>query len=189
LDELRARTYESVPSPHMVVDRVEGALLGMLAGVLGARRAIEIGTFTGYSALCIAEALPASGTLLTCEHDPDVVAMARTFFARSPHGSKIEIALGDALETVRALDATPFDFAFVDADKARYVEYYEELLGRVRAGGLLVFDNVLWSGEVLAPESADARGIAALNDLVQRDARVDNVLLTVRDGVLLVRKR
>jgi caffeoyl-CoA O-methyltransferase len=189
LDSLRARTYECMPNAHMVVDRVEGALLAMLVRLVGARRAIEIGTFTGYSALCIAEALPTDGSLLTCDVDPEAVAIARSYFAESPDGAKIEVRLGDALESVRALDAEPVDFAFVDADKARYVAYYEELLQRLRPGGLLVFDNVLWSGEVLSPQSADARGIAALNDLVTGDARVDNVLLTVRDGLMLVHKR
>ncbi|MBW2523515.1 MAG: class I SAM-dependent methyltransferase [Deltaproteobacteria bacterium] len=187
-DELRQRTYADVPSPHMQVGRVEGTLLKLLCSLVGARRVLEIGTFTGYSALCMAEALPADGEIITCDRDETVTPIAQSFFDRSPHGGKIEIRLGDALETVRSLDQRPFDLAFVDADKARYPDYYRAILPRVRPGGLLVFDNVLWSGEVLAPESDDAQGIVALNDLVQADEAVENVLLTIRDGVLIARK-
>ena len=115
--------------------------------------------------------------------------MARRYWAKSPHGHKIHLKLGDALETVRKLGDEPFDMAFIDADKSRYPQYYAEILPRLRSGGIMVIDNVLWSGEVLSPESDDAQGIAALNDEVQADDRVENVLLTVRDGVLLARKR
>jgi len=188
-DELRERTYADVPSPHMQVGRIEGTLLQLLCTLLGAKRVLEIGTFTGYSALCMAEALPDDGELITCDHDAEVAPIAQSFFDRSPHGSRIILRLGDALETVRSLDEQLFDLAFVDADKARYPDYYRAILPRLRTGGLLVFDNVLWSGEVLAPASDDARGIARLNDLVQSDRNVDNVMLTIRDGVLIARKR
>ena len=188
-EELREATHAQTQNPQMQVGRVEGALLRNLVGLIGARRVLEIGTFTGYSALCMAEALPADGTLVTCDRDEAVVAIARAFFARSPHGHKIEIRLGDALETIRALgqDAS-FDLAFVDADKARYVEYYELILPRLREGGLLVADNTLWSGRVLDPKSDDDHGVVRFNAHVSADARVDHVLLTVRDGVMLVRK-
>ncbi len=190
-DELREHTYAQRPDDaHMQVGRVEGSLLKFLVTLCGARRVLEVGTFTGYSALCMAEALPPEGELLTCDRDEQATAIARAFFERSPDGNKIRIRLGDALETVRALPRDePFDLAFVDADKARYPAYYEAILSRLRPGGLLVFDNALWSGRVLAPESDEARGIAALNELVTADERVDNVLLTIRDGVMLVRKR
>ncbi len=186
-DELRAYTYDNVPSPQMQVGRVEGTLLKLLAALSGARQILEIGTYTGYSALCMAEALPDDGRLITCDRDEKVTEVARRFFDKSPHGHKIEIRLGDALDTVRALPG-PFDMAFLDADKARYPDYYEELIPRLRGGGVLVIDNVLWSGEVLAPESDDARGIAAVNARALADARVENVLLPVRDGVMIVRK-
>jgi len=174
--------------PQMQVGRVEGALLKLLVASLGARRVLEIGTYTGYSALCMAEALPSDGFVLTCDNNPQSTQVAQRFFDRSPHGDKISIALGDALETVRALDQQPFDLAFIDADKSRYVSYFEEILPRLRGGGLLVADNVLWSGEVLDPQTEDARGLAAFNELVLQDERVDNVFLPVRDGIMLARK-
>ena len=187
-DELRSHTYATFDNPQMQVGRVEGMLLKLLVALCGAKRVLEIGTFTGYSALCMAEALPADGELITCDHNEEHVAAARSFFERSPHGHKITIRLGDALDTVVALDDKPFDLVFIDADKARYLDYYEQLLPRLRTGGLLVADNVLWSGEVLDPSSDDARGIVAMNERVQSDDRVDNVLLPVRDGLMLARK-
>jgi caffeoyl-CoA O-methyltransferase len=188
-DELRAYTYDKVASPQMQVGRVEGTLLKLLAALIGARRILEIGTYTGYSSLCMAEALPEDGVLITCDRSEEFTAVARRFYAQSPHGKKIELRLGDALETVRALDDTPFDMAFMDADKARYPLYYDEVVPRLRQGGLLVIDNVLWSGGVLDPQTDDARGIAAVNDKAQADPRVENVLLPVRDGVMLIRKK
>ncbi|MCC6557420.1 MAG: class I SAM-dependent methyltransferase [Polyangiaceae bacterium] len=189
-DELREVTYAGVRNPGMQVGRVEGAFLKLLASLVGARRALEIGTFTGYSALCIAEALPEDGELITCDRDPEVTRIARTFFDRSGHGKKIRIALGDALESVRALpEEAAFDLVFIDADKARYPDYYDAVLPRVRTGGVIVADNTLWGGGVLDPQTDDARGIAAFNAKITADPRVENVLLTVRDGVMLARKR
>lgn len=189
LEELSAHTQATHPRAGMQVGRVEGALLRMLVALMQARRVIEIGTFTGYSALSMAEALPPDGELITCEIDPDVARVAQSFFDRSEHGKKIRIALGDALDTIRALPASPdFDLAFIDADKARYPMYYEEIVPRIRRGGLIVADNTLWSGEVLAPETPDGRAIAAFNDLVHRDPRVTHVMLALRDGVTLARK-
>lgn len=188
-DELRDVTYGSMESPAMQVGRVEGALLRMLVQLVGAKRVLEVGTFTGYSALSMAEALPADGRLFTCDRDPEATAVARKFFDRSPHGSKIEILLGDALETLRAMPSgETFDMAFVDADKERYVAYYEEIVPRLRSGGLLVGDNTLWSGAVLDPQSDSARGIVRFNARVAADPRVENVLLSVRDGMMLARK-
>jgi caffeoyl-CoA O-methyltransferase len=170
------------------VGRVEGALLRILVGAIGARRVLEIGTFTGFSGLSMAEALPDDGELVTCDIDPKATAMARQFFDRSPHGKKITIALGDALETLKTLSG-PFDLVFLDADKERYPDYYEATLPMLRAGGLVVADNTLWSGEVLDPQTASAKAIARFNRRVTTDPRVDNVLLPVRDGIMLARKR
>jgi caffeoyl-CoA O-methyltransferase len=156
---------------------------------MGARRVLEIGTFTGYSALCMAEGLPDDGELITLDRDPEATRVARDFFDRSPHGRKIRLALGDALESLRALPASsPFDLAFIDADKERYLDYYEEILPRLRPGGLLVADNTLWSGRVLDPQAATDRAIAAFNARLTSDPRVENVLLPVRDGLMLARK-
>lgn len=188
-DELRERTYASMDSPHMQVGRVEGALLKLLCSLVGARRVLEVGTFTGYSALCMAEALPDDGELVTCDLDPRAVAVAQSFFDRSPHGRKIQARLGDAMLTIGALPPEPLlDLVFLDADKERYPEYYELLLPRIRAGGLLIADNTLWSGKVLAPSAATDRAIVRFNAIVAEDPRVENVLLSVRDGIMIARK-
>lgn len=174
--------------PGMQLGRVEGRLLTLLAQLVGARRAIELGTFTGYSSLAIAEGLASDGKLLTCDIDARSTEIALRYFSEAPWGNKIELRLGPALETLASLDG-PFDFAFLDADKERYVEYWEALVPKVSAGGLLVVDNVFWSGTVLSPRTRGARAVAAFNEHVRNDTRVDTVTLTVRDGLLLARKR
>lgn len=187
-DDLRERTYASMASPHMQVGRVEGALLKMLCAISGARRVLEIGTFTGFSALSMAEALPEGGELVTCDINPEAIAVARSFFDRSPHGAKIRVCLGDAIETIRSLPDDPFDLVFLDADKERYSAYYDLTLPRLRTGGLLVADNTLWSGRVLSPSAATDQAIVAFNRKVTADPRVENVLLSVRDGIMIARK-
>lgn len=188
-DELKKDTLAKTKHPWMQVGRVEGTLLSLLVRLSRARRIIEIGTFTGYSALSMAEALPEDGKIITCDRDPEATTIAREYFAKSPHGKKIELRLGDALETIRSLapDET-FDLAFLDADKLRYLDYYEALLPKIVSGGLIVADNTLWSGQVLSPTTADDRGICAYNDHVTADPRVENVLLAVRDGIMVARK-
>ncbi|MBK9261831.1 MAG: class I SAM-dependent methyltransferase [Polyangiaceae bacterium] len=188
-DELRTVTYGSMKSPHMQVGRVEGTFLEMLCALMGARRVLEIGTFTGYSALCMARALPDDGELVTLDIDPEATRIAQSFFDRVSYGKKIRIVLGDALTSLRALPTTePFDLVFLDADKERYVDYYELVLPMLRKGGLLVADNTLWSGRVLAPVAPSDIAITRFNDAVTADARVQNVLLSVRDGMMLARK-
>jgi caffeoyl-CoA O-methyltransferase len=188
-DELREVTYASMASPHMQVGRVEGGLLKMLCALMGARRVLEVGTFTGFSALCMAEALPDDGELVTCDIDPEAAKVAQGFFDRSPHGRKITLRLGPAIETIARIPADPpLDLAFLDADKERYLDYYEALVPLLRPGGLLVADNTLWSGRVLAPSAETDRAIVAFNRRVNEDPRVENVLLSVRDGIMLARK-
>jgi caffeoyl-CoA O-methyltransferase len=188
LDELREETHATMSFPQMQVGRIEGALLKMLVRLIGASRVLEVGTFTGYSALSMAEGLPDAGTLVTCDMDPKAVAMARRYFARSPHGKKIDVRLGPAADTIAKL-APPLDLVFIDADKANYARYYDLALPLLRPGGLVVADNALWSGAVVDPKTDDARAIAAFNDKVAADDRVERVLLTVRDGMLFARKR
>ena len=188
-DALREVTYASMKSPNMQVGRVEGALLALLCRLMGARRVLEVGTFTGFSALSMAEALPDDGELITCDVDPEATGIARSFFDRSPHGRKIQIRLGAAIETLRALPDALFDLAFIDADKPSYTDYYEAILPRLRQGGLIVADNTLWSGKVLAPEAESDHAIVRFNDHVNADPRVENVLLSVRDGMMLAYKR
>lgn len=189
-DELRKVTFAQTTAPQMQVGRVEGTFLKMLVGLMGARRVLEIGTFTGYSALAMAEGLPEDGELVTCDIDPENTKIALEFWARAPWGKKITLKLGDARETLRTLPPSePFDLAFIDADKSGYVDYYEAILPLLRPGGLIVADNTLWSGKVLDPKTTDDHAIVRFNHHVNRDVRVENVLLSVRDGMMLARKR
>jgi caffeoyl-CoA O-methyltransferase len=187
-DELRAETFASMESPQMQVGRLEGRFLHLLVKLTSARRVLEIGMFTGYSALMMASALPDDGELVTCDIDPAAEAIARRYFDRHPHGKKITIRMGPALDTLASLSG-PLDLVFIDADKGNYVAYYEAVLPLLRPGGLIVADNTLWSGKVVAPQTEVEQAIARFNDHVARDARVDKVLLTVRDGMTLARKR
>jgi len=187
---LREETYRTMELPQMVVGPLEGAFLKMMAQLVNARRVLEIGMFTGYSALCFAEVLPEDGRVLTCEVDLDSAAMARKYFAKSPHGKKIEIRMGPALDTLGDLTG-PFDLIFIDADKVNYDNYYRRAFELVAASGVILIDNVLWSGDVLlqpAPDRSTAV-IQKLNRFVASDPRVTAVLVTIRDGVLVVRPK
>ncbi len=188
LQDLILATHEQTSLPQMLTGRVEGRLLKMLVQLTGAKCILEIGMFTGYSALSIAEGLPADGKLITCEVDERVKKIATSFFEQSPDGHKIDIRMGMALETIKSLNCK-LDMVFIDADKANYKSYYEAVLPLLRPGGLIVLDNMLWSGSVVKPEDKQAKAIADTNDYIQKDDRVDNVLLTVRDGIQLVRKK
>ena len=185
--QLELETYDQLEIPHMLTGRIEGQLLKMLAGLVEARRIIEVGTFGGYSALSMAEALPDDGYLITCEVDPVAIKFATRFFNKSPHGKKIFLKEGLALNTLNKLSGS-FDMAFIDADKENYLNYYEALLPVMRPGGLIVVDNVLWSGRVLNPEEPSDHAIHKFNQRVMLDHRVEKVMLTIRDGVSLLRK-
>ncbi len=182
LSRLEEETYEKLEIPQMTTGRLEARLLKLLARLVGARRILEIGTFGGYSALSMAEALPEDGTLVTCEMDPVAIAFARKYFAESPHGKKITLLEGPALESIETLTG-PFDMAFIDADKQNYSNYYEAIFPLIRQGGLIAVDNVLWSGRVLDPQDDSDKAIHQFNERVIKDQRVESVLLTVRDGL------
>ena len=170
----------------------QGAFMTLLARAVGARRAVEVGTFTGYSAICLARGLPDDGHLLCCDVSEEWTAIARRFFEKAGEDHKIELRIAPALETLRALpEGERLDLGFIDADKPSYPDYYEEILRRLRPGGLLLVDNVLWFGRVADPAADDeqTRAIRAFNDLVAADERVDRVMLPVSDGLTLVRKR
>jgi caffeoyl-CoA O-methyltransferase len=168
----------------------EGALLALLARTVDARFAVEVGTFTGYSAIVVGRALPADGRLLCCEINEDWAARARQNINRAGLADRVEIRLGPAIETLRLLPGDPpVDFAFVDADKPGYSSYYEELLSLMRQGGLMVLDNVLLGGRVLHPDDDSARAMDELNKRIAADERVDCVMLGVADGIMIVRKR
>jgi caffeoyl-CoA O-methyltransferase len=185
--KLWLETYSKTRNPGMMVGTVEGAFLRMLVRMTGARRILEIGTFTGYSALAWAEALPKDGRVVTCDVNAETVAIAKRYFAQSQHGNKIEIKLGPALESLKVLTG-PFDICFIDADKTNYGAYYDACMELTRARGLIVLDNMLQGGRVLTPDDESARAIDALNQRIRRDARVENVLLPLRDGIMLVFK-
>ena len=186
--DLVKETYSKTEMPQMQVGQLEGDFLRLLVRISKAKRVLEIGTFTGYSALAMAEGLPEDGQLITCDIDPTNTQIAKKFWEKSPHGKKIELKLGPALETLKSLEY-PFDLAFIDADKENYVNYWEEILPKMRPGGLIVSDNVLWSGRVLDPKEKSDHAIVAFNKHVKKDARVESVMLTVRDGITLAWKR
>lgn len=188
LSELVQETRSRMKMFQMQVGRVEGTFLKLLVQLSGARRIVELGMFTGYSALMMAAGLPEDGRLVTCDVDPEAEKIARKYFLRSPHGKKIDVRMGPGLQTLKALEG-PLDMAFVDADKESYSSYYEELMRLLKPGGLIVADNTLWSGRVLNPKDASDKAIVAFNDRVKSDPRVEHVLLTVRDGMMLIRKR
>lgn len=173
---------------RMLSGHVQGVLLQMLVASTGARRVLEMGTFTGYSALMMAAALPDDGQLITCDLDPDALAIARSFFARSEHGHKITIRQGPALETLSTLEP-PFDFVYIDADKEGYVSYYEAAIRLLAPGGIIACDNVLQRGRVLDPQDEEAQAVAAFNRHVRADPRVTDVVLPLGDGVTLIHLR
>ena len=177
-------------SYRMLTGHLEGRFLKMLVAISGARRILEIGTYTGYSAMSMAEALPAGGQLISCEIDERHAAKAREHIATSPDASKIEVRVGPALETISALDGT-FDMVFIDADKPAYRSYYEAVLPLLSARGFICIDNVLWSKQVLDPSINDAstNALRELNDFIASDPRVECVMVPIRDGVTIVRRR
>jgi caffeoyl-CoA O-methyltransferase len=188
-DRLDAETREKTTAPQMMVGRIEGGFLAALVRLTGAKRILELGTFTGYSSISMASALPSDGRIITCDVDPEATAIARRYMDESRHGDKIEIKLGPALDTIATLEG-PFDIVFIDADKPNYEAYYEAVLPLLADNGLVIADNVLWSGRVVEPDGDEStQAIKAFNEHVRSDDRVVSVMLTVRDGMTLVQKR
>lgn len=192
LDSLARETQALGPISIMQVAPEQGALLTMLVRLCGAHRAVEIGTFTGYSALCLARGLPDDGRLLCCDTSEEWTAIARRHWEKAGVADKIELQIAPAIETLRALPTAPhLDLAFIDADKVSYIDYYEEILTRLRPGGLVLVDNVLWGGNVVSPDANDANtaAIRRFNDHVAADRRVDSVMLPISDGLTFARKK
>lgn len=192
LGELAEETKNLGPVSMMQVAPDQGALLTILTKLLGAKNAIEIGTFTGYSGICIARGLPEDGSLLCCDTNETYTAVARRYFDKAGLGKRVEIRIAPALETLQALGPSEqFDLAFIDADKTNYVNYFEELVPRVRPGGLLLFDNVLWGGSVIDVTNVQdgTKAIREVNDRIRDDPRVESVMIAVSDGLTLARKR
>jgi caffeoyl-CoA O-methyltransferase len=192
LRRLAAETGQLGGISVMQVAPDQGALITLLVRAIGARRAIELGTFTGYSAICIARGLPDDGELVACELNEAWAEVAQRYFSEAGVTERVDLRLGPALETLRAMpNEESFDFAFIDADKEGYPDYYEECLARLRPGGVVMIDNVLMSGNVLGPgpDDASARTIAALNERIATDGRVEVAMLGIADGVTLALKR
>ena len=189
LQELAAETKATLRSPQMLTGTIEGRFLELLVYGLRAKRVLELGTYSGYSSLSMAAGLPEGGHIDTCEFDETHAEVAKRHIAASPFADRITVHVGPALETIPKLEGE-FDFVFVDADKTNYMNYYDALLPRLADGGLMAFDNTLWSGRVLdeSDDSEDTQAFRELNDRLAADERVVAVQLTVRDGVTLVRR-
>jgi caffeoyl-CoA O-methyltransferase len=190
LQEIAIATEASHPQAHMLSGHVQGKFLEMLSCLMQPRRILEIGTFTGYSALCLAKGLLKDGEIHTIELREGEASVARANFSRSNEAGKIILHLGNALNIIPGLNET-WDLVFIDADKVSYIEYYKLVLPRVRAGGVILADNVLFHGEVLNQPvtGKNAKAIQAFNEYVQQDDSVEKVMLTIRDGLLLIRKK
>jgi predicted O-methyltransferase YrrM len=190
LTELLQKTYSERPDKSMLSGFYQGRLLAMFSKMLGPRRILEIGTYMGYSALCLAEGLADDGKLITLDIQPETNEIAKEFWARTPLYSKIESYLGNALEIIPMLNET-FDLVFIDADKPNYANYYDLVFPHLRVGGIILADNVLWSGKVLDLETNNDESTIALDEFnkkVQADGRVSNILFAVRDGLMVIRK-
>ena len=192
LQELRRETHLKVLMPQMLSGPIQGSLLAMLVRMIQPQRILEIGTFTGYSALWMASALPEGGKLITLDNNEELEEMVKRYIQRANLQAVIEPVLGNAIELIPSLEE-PFDLVFIDADKANYLRYYELVFDKIRPGGFIIADNVLWHGKVVAQTgekvNAKTQVLMDFNDRVQQDSRVENVLLPVRDGLMIVRKR
>ena len=189
LSNLEKYTWENEDVPQMISGSLVGKFLQSIIMMINAKRIIEVGTFTGYSALQMAEALPIDGEIHTCELMEKHANTAQLFINKSGYESKITIHRGPALQSLEQLQASSFDMAFVDADKPNYLEYYKHCLILVRKGGVIVLDNMLWGGDVIDPHDNDSKALRKTGDYIQKDKRVFNLLLPVRDGLMLCIKK
>lgn len=191
LQELMAETEKCTGRAFWSIGKVEGKIMQLLIKISNTRRAVEVGTFTGYSALVIAEALPQDGILTTCESSKAYADIAQRFFKKSPHANKIRLKLGPALNTLRQMPAGSAEFVFIDADKPSYGDYFDEALRILNSGGLIFVDNVFWRRKIFKNRitNENARAIAAFNEKVRQEKRVEKVMLSVRDGIYLIRKK
>ena len=185
--QLAEETRNSLQYSVMLSGAVQAQLLKMLVHLTSAQTVLEIGTFTGYSALAMAEALGETGRIITCDTNERYLTIARKYFGLSDHGSKITIEVGPALNTIQHLDG-PFDLVYIDADKANYPNYYNAVMPKLRRGGIMVVDNALWSGTVLDPQDDQSKAIHRINEMVANDDGVEHVFLAIRDGFHIVRK-
>jgi caffeoyl-CoA O-methyltransferase len=191
LEDLLTETESITGRSHWSIGKVEGKLLQMLIKISNTKRVVEVGTFTGFSALVMAEALPEDGILTTCENSQEYADIALRYFKKSPYGKRIRLKLGPALQSLGAIANNSEDFIFIDADKPSYGRYFDEALRILRSGGLILVDNVFWRNKIFKKKisNENARAIAAFNEKVRQESRVEKVMLSIRDGIYLIRKK
>jgi len=189
LSEVEKYTWDNEDVPQMISGQMVGKFLQSIIRMIAAQKIVEVGTFTGYSALQMAEAIPLDGEIHTCELMKKHTETAQSFFDKSDYGKKITIHQGPALESLETLKVGDFDMAFIDADKSNYLEYYKRCLVLIRAGGVIILDNMLWSGSVIDPNDDDSKALRKTGDYIQEDTRVFNMLLPIRDGLMLCIKK
>lgn len=191
LEDLLEETERITGKSRWSIGKVEGKVIQLLIKVSNTKRAVEVGTFTGYSALVIAEALPEDGILTTCENNKEFADIAMRYFNKSPHRKKIRLKLGPALQALGEMPDNNQDFIFIDADKPSYGDYFDAALRILRPGGLIFVDNVFWRYKIFKAKitNENAKAIAAFNEMVRKEKRVEKVMLNIRDGVYLIRKR
>jgi caffeoyl-CoA O-methyltransferase len=191
LQQLNRDTHAHMLYARMLSGHGQGRLLAMISQMIQPRRILEIGTYTGYSALCLAEGLTSDGQLITLDSNEELEAFVRSYWAGTPHEQQLDLRIGNAADLIPTLEG-PFDLVFIDADKRNNALYYDLVFEKVRPGGFVLADNVLWSGKVvqpIAPSDLDTQAVVAFNQKIHDDPRVENVLLPIRDGLLLIRKR
>ena len=189
VQELEKYTWNNEDVPQMISGQLVGSFLQAIIQAIQAKRIVEVGMFTGFSALKMAEVLPDEGIINTCELMEKHIKTARSFFDKSDYGNKISIYAGPALQSLEQMQSGSFDMAFIDADKINYLEYYHRCLTLIRRNGVIVLDNMLWSGEVIDPKDDDSKAIRKTGDFIQKDDRVFNTLLPIRDGLMLCIKK
>lgn len=192
LVELRRETYQKTTQPHMLSGDYQGQFLSITSRLIQPKTILEIGTFTGYSALCLAEGMAKDGKLITIDRNEELIYLPKKYFDQSPYADQIDFKIGNALDVLDELKDEIYDLVFIDADKSNYINYYEKVIGQVRTGGVLLVDNVLWYGKVLEeakPNDKDTQVLKEFNDKIAKDDRVEVVILPIRDGISLIRKR
>ena len=191
LEDLLAETESITGRSRWSIGKVEGKLLQMLIKISNAKRVLEVGTFTGFSALVMAEALPQDGILTTCENSEEYADIALRYFKKSPYGEKINLILGPALHALGKIPDSSEDFIFIDADKPSYSLYFDEAVRILHPGGIILVDNVFWRNKIFKKKisNTNAKAIAAFNEKVSREHRVEKVMLSIRDGIYLIRKK
>ncbi len=188
--KINRETYLEVLRPRMLSGHLQGRVLSMLSKMIAPKLVLEIGTYTGYSALCIAEGLKKDGKIITIDKNKELEERVKSYFKESKFNKQIDFKIGDALEIIPALN-TKFDLIFIDADKTNYLNYYNLVIDKLAAGAYIIADNVLWSGKVVEPAKSadeDTKALVEFNEVVQKDNRVENVLFPIRDGLMIIRK-